>query len=77
MTNSNLPSIGSKIVWSAHPDTVWVVDHHLPQLNQFEAHIEGKPLEGARFDLDQLEGSEIYWESVLVYKLQGAEITNS
>ena len=56
---SKLPSIGSKIVWSAHPNTVWVVDNHLPALNQFEAHIEGNPLEGARFDLDQLQGAEI------------------
>lgn len=53
------PNLGSKIVWSETPDIVWVVDHHLPQLNQFEAHIEGKPLEGARFDLNQLEGAEI------------------
>lgn len=56
---SKLPSIGSKIVWSANPDSVWVVDHHIPALNQFEAHIEGNPSFGARFDLDQLDGAEI------------------
>jgi hypothetical protein len=56
---SELPSIGSRIVWSAKPDAVWVVDHHLPQLNQFEAHVEGNPLEGNRFDLDQLQGAEV------------------
>jgi len=59
MTTSQLPSIGSKIVWSANPDLVWIVDHHIPALNQFEAHLEGNPLEGARFDLDQLEGAEV------------------
>ena len=59
MTNSILPSIGSKIVWSENPNTIWVVDHHLPTLNQFEAHIDGNPLEGARFDLAQLKGAEI------------------
>jgi len=59
ITPSELPSIGSKIVWSANPDTVWVVDHHIPAFNQFEAHIEGNPSCGARFDLDQLEGAEI------------------
>ena len=56
---NELPSIGSKIIWPANPQLVWIVDHHLPQLNQFEAHIEGNPLEGARFDLDQLKGAEI------------------
>ena len=59
MKNSILPSIGSKIVWSANPNSVWVVDHHLPALNQFEAHIEGNPLWGARFDLAQLQGAVI------------------
>ena len=62
MTTSNpsqLPSIGSKIVWSANPEFVWVVDHHLPLLNQFEAHLEGKPLEGVRFDLAQLSSATI------------------
>lgn len=59
MNNENLPNIGSKIIWSANPDIVWVVDHHLPSLNQFEAHLEGKPLEGVRFDLAQLEGAKI------------------
>lgn len=59
MKTSNLPSIGSKIVWSANPQLVWVVDHHLPALNQFEAHIEDNPLEGARFELAQLEGAQI------------------
>lgn len=54
-----LPLIGSKIVWSANPDKVWVVDHHLPELNQFEAHLEDSPLEAVRFDLDQLQGAEI------------------
>jgi hypothetical protein len=58
-TPPELPSIGSRIVWSANPDTVWIVDHHIPALNQFEAHLEGNPLEGARFDLDQLEGAEV------------------
>ncbi len=56
---NELPNIGSKIIWSANPHLVWIVDHHLPQLNQFEAHIEGNPLEGARFDLDQLQGAKI------------------
>ena len=62
MTTSNpsqLPNIGSKIVWSANPELVWVVDHHLPLLNQFEAHLEGNPLEGARFDLAQLRDTII------------------
>lgn len=59
MTTSQLPSIGSKIIWSANPDNVWVVDHHIPALNQFEAHLEGNALEGARFDLAQLEGAKI------------------
>ena len=51
--------LGSKIVWDATPQLVWIVDHHLPLLNQFEAHIEGNPLEGNRFDIDQLQGAKI------------------
>jgi hypothetical protein len=57
--SNQLPAIGSKIFWSANPDIVWIVDHHLPSLNQFEAHIEGNPLEGNRFDLAQLKDAEI------------------
>ncbi len=56
---NKLPSIGSKIIWSSNPELVWVVDHHLTSLNQFEAHLEGNPLEGNRFDLDQLQGAKI------------------
>jgi len=59
MTTSQLPSIGSKIVWSANPNLVWVVDHHILAFNQFEAHLEDNILEGARFDLVQLQGAEI------------------
>jgi len=58
--NINLPTIGSKIIWSANPDFVWIVDHHLPSLNQFEAHLEGNPLQGNRFDLDQLKDAKIF-----------------
>jgi hypothetical protein len=59
MNNSKLPTIGSKIIWSSNPAIVWVVDHHIPSLNQFEAHLEGNPLEGVRFDIAQLHGAEI------------------
>jgi len=57
--SNQLPTIGTKIIWSANPDIVWVVDHLLPSLNQFEAHLEGNPLEANRFDLDQLKDAEI------------------
>lgn len=58
--NNQLPSIGTKIIWSANPKLVWIVDHHLPLLNQFEAHLEGNPLEGNRFDLEQLKDAKIF-----------------
>ena len=55
----SLPDIGAKIVWASQPQLIWVVDAHLPELNQFEAYIEGKPLEAARFDVAQLKGASI------------------
>lgn len=66
--NINLPSIGTRIIWTANPKKVWIVDHRLPLLNQFEAHLEGNPLEGTRFDLDQLKDAKIifhYFEDQL------------